>query len=99
MTEIEQEVSERLASDPQYPLGEPDAMKWAVAWRHIRDRRGINANASNAPGEDIDGWMVGWFACAMATAEMHAKGGSFLNADGMQAILDGEIEAHPEFCR
>jgi hypothetical protein len=94
VTEIEKEVSERLATDPHYPLGEPDAMKWAVAWRLTRDRRGINANA-----EDTDGWMVGWFACAMATAEMHAKGGTFLNADGLQSILDGEIQPHPEFCR
>jgi hypothetical protein len=95
VTEIENEVSEALASDPHYPLGEPDAMKWAVAWRLIRDRNGINASAL----EDIDGWMVGWFANCMATGEMRAIGGSFLNADGMQAILDGEIDAHPELNR
>jgi hypothetical protein len=99
MTEIEKEVSEALAVDPHYPLGDPDAMKWAVAWRLIRDRQGINANASNAPGEDIDGWMVGWFANAMATAEMRAAGGTFLNADGIQSILDGKMNAHPELCR
>jgi hypothetical protein len=68
MTDIEQEVSEAMAADPNYPLGETDAMKWAVAWRLTRDRNGIDANASNAPGEDIDGWMVGWFANAMASA-------------------------------
>lgn len=68
MTEIEKEVSEALAANPHYPLGETDAMKWAVAWRLVRDRNGINANASNAPGEDIDGWMVGWFANCMASA-------------------------------
>lgn len=68
MTEIEKEVSEALALQPHYPLGETDAMKWAVAWRLTRDRNGINANASNAPSEDIDGWMVGWFANCMASA-------------------------------
>ena len=93
--DLETEVGRHLATDPHYPLGEPDAMKWAIAWRLVRARRNIDANS----GEDIDGWMVGWFANAMATAEMHATGGSFLNADGMQAILDGEIEPHPEFGR
>ena len=68
MTEIEQEVSEAIAVDPNYPLGECDAMKWAVAWRLTRDRNGINANASNVSGEDIDGWMVGWCANCMASA-------------------------------
>lgn len=68
MTDIEQEVSEAMASNPNYPLGEHDAMKWAVAWRLTRDRNGIDANASNAPGSDIDGWMVGWFANCMASA-------------------------------
>lgn len=67
MTDIEKEVSEALASTPNYPLGEVDAMKWAVAWRLVRDRNGIDANASQASG-DIDGWMVGWFANAMASA-------------------------------
>lgn len=68
MTDIEKEVSEAMAADPNYPLGQADAMKWAVAWRLTRDRVGINANASNLPGEDIDGWMVAWFANAMASA-------------------------------
>ncbi|MFY9349105.1 MAG: hypothetical protein WBL20_08090 [Sphingobium sp.] len=68
MTEIEKEVSEAMAADPNYPLGETDAMKWAVAWRLTRDRNGIDANASQAAG-DIDGWMVGWFANAMASAD------------------------------
>lgn len=68
MTEIEQEISEAMAADPNYPLGETDAMKWAVAWRLTRDRNGIDANASQAAG-DIDGWMVGWFANAMASAD------------------------------
>ena len=67
MTEIEQEVSEAMAADRNYPLGETDAMKWAVAWRLTRDRKGIDANASQASG-DIDGWMVGWFANCMASA-------------------------------
>lgn len=98
MTDIEQEVSEAMAADPHYPLGERDAMKWAVAWRHIRDRNGIDANASQAAG-DIDGWMVGWFANCMATGEMRATGGSFLNADGVQSILDGEMPARPELGR
>jgi hypothetical protein len=95
MTDIEQEVSEAMATDPHYPLGEPDAMKWAVAWRQTRDRNGVDANASQAGG-DIDGWMVGWFANCMATGEMHATGGSFLNADGVQSILDGEIQPPPK---
>ncbi len=68
MTEIEKEVSEAMAADSNYPLGGHDAMKWAVAWRLTRDRNGIDANASNAPGSDIDGWMVGWFANCMASA-------------------------------
>lgn len=54
MTNIEQQVSESIAADSNYPLGEPDAMKWAVAWRQKRDRNGIDANASQAAG-DIDG--------------------------------------------
>ena len=99
MTDIEKEVSEALANDPHYPLGEPDAMKWAVAWRQIRDRNGLNANASNAPGEDIDGWMVAWFANCMATGEMRAGGGSFLNADGIASIQAGELQPLPEFMR
>ncbi|HIV77330.1 MAG TPA: hypothetical protein H9899_07380 [Candidatus Sphingomonas excrementigallinarum] len=69
MTDIEKEVSEAMAADPNYPLGETDAMKWAVAWRLTRDRNGIDANASNVPGSEIDGWMVGWFANAMASAD------------------------------
>lgn len=62
MTDIEKEVSEAMAADPRYPLGETDAMKWAVAWRLTRDRNSIDTNA------DTDGWMVGWFASAMASA-------------------------------
>lgn len=67
MTEIEQYVSEAMAADPNYPFGEIDPMKWAVAWRLTRDRNGIDANASQAGG-DIDGWMVGWFSNCMASA-------------------------------
>lgn len=95
MNDTEAEVRQRMTSDPHYPLGEPDAMKWAIAWRLTRDNnlQGIDANG------DTDGWMVGWFANAMATAEQRATGGTFLNADGMQSILDGEMEAHPEFGR
>jgi hypothetical protein len=87
----EAEVRKHLETDPHYPLGEPDAMKWAIAFRLIQERNG------NPPLDD--GTMVGWFANAMATAETIAAGGSFLNADGMQSILDGEMQAHPEFCR
>jgi hypothetical protein len=92
--QIEAEVRQHLMTDGQYPLGERDAMKWAVAWRLLRDKHGIDYNAA-----DTDGWMVGWFANCMATGEMAASGGSFLNADGMQSIIDGEIESHPEFNR
>jgi hypothetical protein len=67
MTEIEQQVSESLAHTPNYPFGETDPMKWAVAWRLVRDRNGIDANASQASG-DIDGWMVGWFSNCMSSA-------------------------------
>lgn len=93
MATTEAEVRHSLATDPHYPLGEPDAMKWAIAWRLIRESRNIDANAAD------DGWMVGWFANCMATAEMIALGGSFLNADGIQSIIDGEMDAHPEFGR
>lgn len=89
MIETENEVRRHLASDPHYPLGERDAMEWAIAFRIVREGKG--------PPDDGD--MVGWFANCMATQEMIDRGGSFLNADGMQAILDGEIEAHPEFHR
>ncbi len=92
--QIEAEVRHSLATDPHYPLGELDAMKWAIAWRLIRDKRSIDANDA-----DTDGWMAGWFANAMATEEMHQTGGSFLNADGMQSILDGDMEARPELMR
>lgn len=67
MTNIEQEVIAAMAADSHYPLGETDAMKWAIAWRLTRDCNAIDANASQAAG-DIDGWMVGWFANCMASA-------------------------------
>ena len=63
---LEQQVLAAMAADPNYPLGEPDAMRWAVAWRLIRDKNHINANAG--ADQDIDGWMVGWFANCMASA-------------------------------
>lgn len=59
---LEQEVIEAMAKNPHYPLGEPDAMKWAIAWRLIRDKNNIDANG------DTDGWMVGWFANCMASS-------------------------------
>jgi hypothetical protein len=85
---IEAEVRQSLATDQHYPLGEPDALKWAIAFRILNGDKDVD-----------DDLMAGWFANAMATAEMRATGGSFLNADGMQSILDGEMEAHPELCR
>lgn len=60
----EQEVRHALATDAHYPLGEQDAMKWAIAFRVIQERNG------NPPLDD--GVMVGWFANAMATAETRA---------------------------
>lgn len=94
MTVEESDVRRRLATDPQYPLGEPDPMKWAIAWRVLREKNGIDYN-----GEDTDGWMVGWFANCMATGEAQATGGTFLNADGMQSIIGGDFQPHPEYCR
>lgn len=89
MADTETEVRQHLATDSHYPLGEPDAMKWAIAFRILCEGK----------GPPDDGVMVGWFANCMATQEMIDSGGSFLNADGMQSILDGEMEAHPEFGR
>lgn len=88
-TKLEAEVVAHLANDPHYPLGEPDAMKWAIAFRLACDKSG--------PADD--NMMIGWFANCMATGEVRALGGSFLNADGMQSIIDGEMDAHPEFGR
>lgn len=68
MNDIEAEVRHAIAADPNYPLGETDAMKWAVAWRITRDANRIDANASQ-DSDDIDGWMVGWFSNAMASAD------------------------------
>jgi hypothetical protein len=88
MADIDAEVAASLATDPHYPLGEPDAMKWAIAFRLM------------TVGQQIDdSVMVGWFANCMATEGMILSGGSFLNADGMQDILDGNMQAHPELCR
>lgn len=85
---IEDEVRHRLTTDRHYPLGEPDAMKWAIAFRILTlERRGTKIDM---PLGDLDGLMCGWFANAMATQEMIDRGGSFLNADGMQAVMDGE---------
>lgn len=65
--DVESEVIKAMENDPHYPLGEPDAMKWAIAWRLTRDKNNINANGSQEE-TDIDGWMVSWFANAMASA-------------------------------
>lgn len=94
MDNLEKEVSEALASDPHYPLGEHDAMKWAVAFKLICQRSALSREAIMDPG-----FMVGWFANAMASEEMRLTGGSFLNADGMQSIIDGEMQAHSELHR
>jgi len=91
---IEDEVRQHFATDPHYPLGEHDAMKWAVAFRLKLEQFGVPQTA-----DEWDSRMVGWFANCMATEEMLHTGGTFLNADGMQSILDGEIESHPEFHR
>lgn len=101
---IEDEVRHSLATDPHYPLGEPDAMKWAVAFRILMtEKHGALLAAPDRDGNNalsnLDGWMVSWFANCMATGEMHATGGSFLNADGVQSIIDGDIDPHPELCR
>lgn len=94
MEAVEAEVRQRLATGPHYPLGEPDAMKWAIAFRVLMEKNGVPQTAA-----EWDSRMVGWFANCMASQEMIDSGGSFLNADGMQAILDGEMKAHPEFRR
>jgi hypothetical protein len=94
MEAAETEVRRRLETDPHYPLGEHDAMKWAIAFRVIVERQGWQL-----PPEVSDGLMVGWFANCMASEEMRLTGGSFLNADGVQSILDGEMQAYPEFHR
>jgi hypothetical protein len=70
------------------------------AMQHAKDFLGhVWRNKGSVSGEIDEGLMVGWFANAMATAEMQSVGGSFLNADGLQSIIDGELEAHPELCR
>ncbi len=68
MTPDEQKLLDRqiqfyIDSKPGYPLGETDARNWAIAWRLIRDKHGIDANG------DTDGWMIGWFACALNAIE------------------------------
>jgi hypothetical protein len=68
-------------------LHEPDAMKWAIAWRETRDRNVIDANGSADSG--IDGWMVAWFANAMAAGEMKATGGRFVSGDGLADMIEG----------
>jgi hypothetical protein len=93
MSDVETEVRQHLATDPHYPLGEQDAMKWAIAFRLLREGRGDGELAPD------DSEMVGWFANAMVSDETMAAGGSFLNADGMQDILDGKLDPHPEFGR
>lgn len=65
------QVAYNLDVIPNYPLGEPDAMKWAIAWRMVRDLKGIDANGGVK--DDIDGWMVGWFANCMASAPEAVK--------------------------
>jgi len=59
----------------------------------------FSAIAIPLSASELDSRMVGWFANCMATEEMLQTGGSFLNADGVQSIIDGEIEAHPELHR
>jgi hypothetical protein len=101
------EVQQHRATDPHYPLGEPDAMKWAVAFRQMHGGKMVEWLAPEDEGARLparfplidDGLLVAWFANCMATGEMLATGGSFLNADAVQSILDGEMEAHPEFGR
>jgi len=80
---LEAEVTHLLATVPHYPLGERDAMKWAIAFRLIREARGDNSDFLD------DGNMVGWFSNCMATGEMAATGGMFLSGDGLQAMIDG----------
>lgn len=94
----EAEVRQRIATDCHYPLGEHDAMKWAIAFR-VRFTEGERGVPIPLSASELDSRMVGWFANCMATEEMLQTGGSFLNADGVQSIIDGEIEAHPELHR
>ena len=100
----EAEVRHSLATDPHYPLGEPDAMKWAIAFCQTATManplgRALRKVPDGDAQDELVGIMVGWFANCMATQEMIDSGGSLLNADGMQSILDGEMVAHPELHR
>ena len=47
-----------------------DAVVWAEEWCRIA--REIEADPEQGPVVD-EGWMVGWFANAMVTAETHAR--------------------------
>ncbi len=66
MSALTAEVTAAMDADPNYPLGETDAMRWAVAWRLTCDRQDIDVDTLSP--HDLDGWMVGWFANAMASA-------------------------------
>lgn len=66
LDKLEQEVLKAIENDPNYPLHEPCARKWAIAWRLIRDKNKIDANGGR--DNDIDGWMTGWFANAMTSS-------------------------------
>lgn len=73
MTDIEKEVSEAMAADRNYPLGETDAMKWAVAFRQTATMnnplgKALRAFPDGDAQDDLVGIMLGWFANAMASA-------------------------------
>lgn len=71
MDAIEDEVRAAMAADPNYPLGEADAMKWAIAFRLTAQManplgKALRAFPHSDGQEPLDGIMVGWFANAMA---------------------------------
>lgn len=70
---VEQEVRDAMAADPNYPLGEVDAMKWAIAFRLTAQManplgKALRAFPHSEGQEPLDGIMVGWFANCMASA-------------------------------
>lgn len=71
LDKLDQEVLDAVDKDKHYPLGEPSARKWAIAWRLTRDANNIDANGDR--DTDIDGWMTTWFANCMASSPDNVK--------------------------
>lgn len=84
--EIERKVIDAMSRDLNYPLGDPDARNWAIAWRIIRDKNKINANGSQEE-TDIDGWMTTWFANAMASSPDNFKPKTDVEGSALECAL------------